>query len=447
MFTIKNNLSTLTPEGILPTLRECEFFQNKNNKTIERVLVFCTILYIHYYYYKDKIDSSKKNKANPFQQISTELIITILTRDNYVEIIEQLKLCGIIEVNNSYSAGCFPKSYRISDKFFQQRALARRIENKQVQKSVYQMNDLFVSTCLDNYPYLLPLYHNLEKIYIDSNEAIKCIENNKDTLSENSYKNYYRHILKIRCGWMRKMSVSDTNHRLHSTFTSFPKDLRQFLCVVDKESGELNCNHCIIDGSNTQPLMICVRMEQEGHTVDEDFKSYCTNGKLYDIIAMELEKSKRWVKDMMLTTILFTPTNSEYTHKHKNPSVKNGDKQMMSKYFKKRFPLVYQWLFKVKDDLRNSGQQTKNFRNKGGSLLAYKIQKMEAGLWIHHLLKEIPSEYTFVTIHDAVMLFNYTEEQVQFIENKIKEIGMKLYGIEIPLNRKYSNSRTFPTGE
>ena len=62
---------------------------------------------------------------------------------------------------------------------------------------------------------------------------------------------------------------------------------------------------------------------------------------------------------------------------------------------------------------------------------------MESELWIHRLLKELPSDLIYVTIHDSVMLFNPTNEQVKFVEDKIKEIGRELYKIEIPLSTEW----------
>ncbi len=62
---------------------------------------------------------------------------------------------------------------------------------------------------------------------------------------------------------------------------------------------------------------------------------------------------------------------------------------------------------------------------------------MESELWIHRLLKELPSDLIYVTIHDSVMLFNPTNEQVKFVEDKVKEIGRELYNIEIPLSTEW----------
>lgn len=433
MYLVKSSYATLTPEGILPILENDEFFKSRHNKITERALVFCTVLNLHHFYYKDK-----GTERNPFQQISTDLVIKILARDNYKEILARLEELGIIQVYNSYRARNYPKSYRITQFYYKQKNVARRIQCTAIQKSVQELSDYFASKHLEEYKYLLPLYRNFEKISIDVIAAMEWVENNRNELSEGVINNYLCQIQKIQWSWARRLSVSETNHRLHSTFTAFPKKLRRFLGVVDKKTGEMSSKHCTIDGCNTQPLMICVEMEQDGAIVDKDYKEFCIAGTLYDTMASELEETKDWVKEMMMTAILFTPTNSDYTHRFKNPCAMNAAKKKLSGYFKGRFPLIYQWLLTKKLELKDSGQTTKNFRNKGGSLLAYGIQQMEAELWVHQLLKEIPEDMVFVTIHDAVMIFNHTEDQVAFVESKIKEVGKRLYGIEVPLKKEYS---------
>jgi hypothetical protein len=155
-------------------------------------------------------------------------------------------------------------------------------------------------------------------------------------------------------------------------------------------------------------------------------------------MATELIESRNWVKEYMMTAILFTPKSSEYTHKRKMKTSENISKKKISLYFKERFPKVYNWLNYKKTSYKNSNIKSKNYFNKGGSLLAYEIQKMEAELWIHQLLKEIPEEIIYITIHDSIMIFNPTNEQIDFVEKKVKEIGRKLYNIDVPISIEVS---------
>lgn len=443
MLKINDNYATITPEGILPLLKKDEFFKSKRANVIENVLVFCTVLYLHYYYFKEKNGENKNDKMNPFQRIGIDLVIKILARDYYKEILQRLVEIGIIEINNSYLAGKFTKSYRINDRFVIQKPKVRKIKSKAVIAKFENLNQYFLSRYDNYYDYLKPQAENMKLIQIDLDSAIDWIEANKTKIDENKeplikdVQHYYRQIYKISSGFNRKLSVSPTNNRVHSSFTSFPKKLRQFLNVVEKETGMILFKKCIIDGRNSQPYFICMKMKQEGIEPDKDFLEFTLNGTLYDMIAAELGESRKWVKEFILRAILFTPSNSKKAQILRNPRGANISKQKIALYFKKRFPQVYNWLLGKKTMLNNSNIETKNPNNRGGSLLAIEIQKMESEIWIHRLLKEIPSDYIYVTIHDSLMLFNPSIEQVNYIEEKVKEISCELYNIELPLSREW----------
>jgi hypothetical protein len=426
MFKVNGNYSTLTPEGILSVLKNDVWFQQMTPKILENALLFCTIIYLHYYYHKDR--PAENDEKNPFQRIGTDLIIKILARDNYKEILQRLVYLGVIEINDSYLPDKYTKSYRLNERFADQKPVARKI--KYNLKKLDKLNEYFIEKDIDNFPYLIPQFNNLQLIHIDFEAATKYIEENRNEIT--NIEHYYRQIHKINSGFTRKIAVSQANRRVHTSLTSFPKILRPFLCLVEQQTGELNFSKCIIDGKNTQPLLICVKMEQEGFLPDVDFKQFCINGTLYDEMAKELNETRSWVKSYMMNAILFTPQNSEYTHNKNMHSEKNVAKKKISLYFKYRFPQVYNWLLTKKIDLKNSGT-SENTRNAGGSQLAIEIQKMEAELWIHSLLKFIPEYVIYITIHDSVMIFNPKIEQVKCIAEKVKEIGRVLYNIEIPL--------------
>jgi hypothetical protein len=292
------------------------------------------------------------------------------------------------------------------------------------------LNEFFIQKKLTNYSYLLPQFHNMQQIHIDYDSAITFINENKHEIKNIDH--YYRQVYKVNSGMVNKIGVSESNRRVHSSLTSFPKKLRPFLCLVNEETGEMNFRKVTIDGKNTQPLLMCVSMIQNGVAPDEDFKRLCENGTLYDTMADELSEKRNWVKENLMCSILFTPNNSEYTHVKEMHSKNNLAKKKMSVYFKNRFPITYEWLKTTKKTLKGNSK-----RNVGGSRLACEIQKMEAELWIHQLLKWVGHDMVYITVHDSIIIFDYKEEQVHDIVAKIKEIGKELYGIEIPLSIEY----------
>ncbi len=360
MLRINDNYATVTPYGILPILEMDEFFNNKMPKIAENALVFCTMLYLHYYYFKDKNGENKNDKKNPYQRIGTDIVIKILARDYYKEILQRLEELGIIEINNAYLAGIFSKSYRLNERFLKQKPIARNLRSKDVIRKFENLNQYFESRYQKGYDYLNPQSENMKLIHIDEVAAIEWIEENKDKLDANNgiiikdIQHYYRQVFKVSSGFTRKISVSPTNKRVHSSFTSFPKYLRQFLCLIEEETGELNFNKCIIDGKNSQPFFICMKMKEEGIEPDKDFLEFTLNGSLYDNMAFELNESRKWVKEFMMKAILFTQRNSERSQNLKNPTGENIPKQKLSLHFKNRFPQVYNWLLNKKTKLKHS---------------------------------------------------------------------------------------------
>jgi hypothetical protein len=228
------------------------------------------------------------------------------------------------------------------------------------------------------------------------------------------------------------LNISKNNRRLNSPFVTLPKNLRQFLYLLNEESGQMIFNKIEIDGSNTQPILLCVKMEKDGFEIDNDFMSLCLDGKIYDSIAEEMGETRDWVKERFMDTLLYTKANSEYLLSIKNPNKKNVDRIKFINYFKDRFTLFYN---RVKNEKkRKSGDKTgTNKNNPGGSKLAIEIQRMEADLWIHSLLKEIPEKVICITIHDSIMIFNPSNEIVEFVKAKIIELGKKMYRVELPL--------------
>lgn len=442
MLSINGSATTLTPEGIYPLLKSDEFFEQRGDKIIENVLVFLTILSLRL---ADRKDKGWSDEDGDYQEISTSLIIKVLARDNYKVILQRLEELNIIQVNRSYSTGQYCKGYRLSARYANRKLIARHIEYASVRNKIDALHEHFASKSLAKYPYLRQHYSNLQKIHIDYEGAMNWIEQNKDAVDAYGEKiignveNYKRQVLKIHHGFTRRMSVSESNHRMHSVMTSFPKHLRPFLGILDDEAEDIRFDKIVLDGCNTQPLLCCLKMQEEGTAPDTEFFDRCLDGTIYNLIASELGETKKFVKTRFMDTLLFTRGNGEFTLTMKNPNELNKDKQKFTRYFKQRFPKIFYWLLKEKRRLKESSTtdltMNKNKRNAGGRSLSLVIQKMESDMWIHQLLKEkeFQNDLMYCTIHDAVMLFAPTDEQVKQIECKIKEVGLKMYGVDIPI--------------
>lgn len=430
MFKINNCISTLTPEGILPILLSEEMF-SKSIVRLENTLLFLTVLFLRIF------DFKKNQIATDYIHINSDLLIHILGRDYYKSVIKKLIELDIIECNNSYYTGVSPKSYRLKDVFINQKPVARRITKTKVKNKFPKIENYFGRKIQNNNDkcYLAKQIENLKYIHIDSEGALnKTYELN---LSNEQRVSYIQRINKIAYGFTKQISISDTNGRLFTAFTNLPKDLRPYLYVQDENTGEMIFNKVEIDGKNTQPVLLCIKMINEGIEPDKDFYELCFNGKLYDQMAIELNRERTWVKERIMDTILYTNQNSITTHKMVNPNEKKKQQKEFSIYFMNRFPVVFNWLLNKKKDLAKNGDgKTINRFNRGGSLLAIEIQKMESDLWIQNLLKEIPDGIIHFTIHDSIVIFNPDDEVVSFIENKFKDISKRLYGVEMPIRTR-----------
>ena len=103
--------------------------------------------------------------------------------------------------------------------------------------------------------------------------------------------------------------------------------------------------------------------------------------------------------------------------------------------FKNKFPIFYHWLLNKKRKLANGVNN--HYDNIGGSKLAIIIQRMESDLWIQGLLKAVierfGDEYVYYTIHDSIVVFNPSEEIVDFIKVKFVELSFKRFGVVLPI--------------
>jgi hypothetical protein len=108
-------------------------------------------------------------------------------------------------------------------------------------------------------------------------------------------------------------------------------------------------------------------------------------------------------------------------------------------FCQKRFPKFFNSLLTEKKKLEQKETYSTNWLNAGGSELAKRIQKMESEIWIHTLLKELPDNLFYATIHDSIMIFDPTIDDVIRTRNKILKVGYRLHGIQLPLKLEFHN--------
>jgi hypothetical protein len=418
---------TVTPEGIKPKLETHPLFK-KNSAALEKALLFCSYLYVRASHFNNS------DEENPFQSIRNDKV-RLLLGDKFVDYKAALIELEIIEVDESYVNGDYSMGYRLTDKFINQKEKYRGIKYPVVQKKLIRLKDHIFQYILRYHPYLKPQLDNILNIFIDFDAAKEYIKNNNE-LSAEQKRSYLKHVYKIDSEFKISASVSKTNGRFSSIFVNLPKVLRPFLYSLVFETGEILEDKIEIDGSNTQPLLLLVKMEQEGLIPEPELKTIVFNGTLYDVIAERLNEERDWVKQRFMDSLLYTRSNSKKILKYEKPNELNRDKKKFISYMKINFPIFYKWLYDIKQKYAKE-YESNNTQNPGGSALSIEIQRMESDMWIRGLLPRIPNSITYITIHDSIMLFNATEPEKDLVYNEIKSVAKEMYDIsDIPLKIK-----------
>ncbi len=447
MYYQNTNFAAIVPASVKEIIRTDKAFRNP--KIFENAMLFITHLKLQNQIYKDS------EQFNPAIGYHSDLLRAIFSSDYFEKLVKILIDLGIVEKSGNYSPGIKSFQFKLNDRFFFEKSEVHKYTYNGVVKKINNIKSKFYQNrYLKRFPYLLNQYNNLQSIFIDSVEAMNWIdcqepkwieqeEKVQDIKKRNDIQRrvmYYKNAVnKIEYAFTQNVSVSLSNLRLNSALTAFPKNLRPYLYIQDAVDGVKLFKKIEIDGSNTQPLMLSIYLEKMKYQIEPEFKELCLSGMLYNSIAEALNESREWVKERMMDTLMFTRTNGSYTFKYKNPDKVHQEIRTFSKYCSEVYPKFFKALITEKQKLEKFETHPENWINPGGSELAKRIQKMESELWIHTLLKELPENLFYVTIHDSIMIFDPTVEDVLKTRNKILDIGYKLHGILLPLKLEFHN--------
>ena len=446
MFYENTNFAAIVPESVIPILKNDFAFAKE--KLFENALLFITHLKLQNHIYKD---AEEKNPAIGYH---SDLLRAIFSSDYYIELVNRLIHIGIIEKSGFYSAGSRSYQFKLADKYFFEPSIIYHYKYKGLIKKIINIRNKFYKNRYFKWnPYIHQQYDNLHRLFIDKVEADKWIQEQVPMwLEENNNKpekerknielrtNYYLDsVNKIHHCFVQNASVSNSNNRLNTVLTAFPKALRKFLYIHDIMTGEKLFKKIEIDGSNTQPLMICLYLEEMKYEIESEVKELCLAGLLYNSIADALGETREWVKQRMMDALLFTRTNASYTLKYEGGNEKTVQIRKFVKYCSTAYPKFFKALISEKQRLEALQVHPDNWINAGGSELAKRIQRMESEIWIHSLLKELPENLFYATIHDSIMIFDPTIEDVIDTRNKILEVGYRMHGIMLPLKLEFHN--------
>ena len=166
----------------------------------------------------------------------------------------------------------------------------------------------------------------------------------------------------------------DAQGRRYTLVTNLKRELRRCLQVDGQPL-------CEIDIKNSQLLFLALEMKRDG-VYDNDFFDACVHGALYESIGDHATTTRDAVKKALTQRALFSPNSARC------------QRSTIMKMFRKLYPVVWKYMFDVK-----------NCKN-GGSKLAKILQNSEADLVIQKVCGRLRREnqIAFVTpVHDCLL--------------------------------------------
>ena len=349
------------------------------------------------YFHKLMRFSHDRRAKNPLVNLKKAYLDKLLPcRKVLTPIIQDLERRGAITCDHRAIEGqkCF--SYGLGP-LFSQRFKMDRITNKALIKNLHKWQEQEEMKLSDQQKQLKAYLLEME---IDTNNALKSVEGNKD------YDLFKNQILAIHNKSI--FFCQDDFGRVHSNLTNLLTELRSFITVYNKHLAE-------IDISNSQPLFLSMIISNPNlyntdfqefqlnqlfsgkfppppfppFTINlfEKFKEHCESGQIYEEIAKEANKTRDWVKHKVLRVIYCNHKLWEIEKVRQNePEI-----ALVMRTMERMYPEVMKWIEKAKE---------KNY-----AFLAQNMQRMEAYYIFKRVCRRIINDYPNIwiaTIHDSI---------------------------------------------
>lgn len=339
--------------------------------------------------------------------------------DNQQKIIKVLKEAGILEINNSFSKGNFPKSYRSNielsgrwvtikiDKYLNKK------QKKQYKKRLKELLDIYIQWHSKNIKNILGLNYLELSILIrwffkievepDKDMILKTMMNLVLTDKENyQRRNLYRiKIIDLITLERNHTKKGSKGGRHYTILSNCPKDIRKCLVSKIKDRPDL----IELDIKNSQPTFLLGICNAKNIEMEEGMKSSILEGQFYEEIGSlwgynptevtEDKKIRDQVKKLVYSNIIFA-TNTIRQH---------------SKYFK-AIKKEYPKFCKAVMDLSR------------GQSLASVLQNAEADLVL-----PIVKKFGGVGIHDSLIFTATQKDDYEPVMKYIKEQFYSVYKI------------------
>ncbi|NDV78742.1 hypothetical protein [Dysgonomonas sp. 511] len=401
------------------------------------------------------------NNENGYTKVNSELLKDIIGNDYNIALYTLLRI-GFIDTDGAYTIGKSSRAYRIKDKYISS-IKTKPESNVTIKKYIYKGYEQFeaykrakFNRLSDRDKFIVERYDNcllrLKMAFTD--ECEKFIYNNKEyeqnkPIQKEYYLNIYNKYTYQENGPFTINKI-DNDNRIYHILTNTPKDLKQFLNI--KFSIDIKNSHPLL--LNKLLLIYYSDNELFNNIVNKDINIYnilISNNNLSTHYVYENPHNKLINNniDKLLNDIPNIPVDvKKYIYKTSQgrmweelleacksqglEALDRGElkaqmfaevfysktKTMAYKEYGKVFKSIYPNVYKVINELKPKGDETK---------LSHIIMKMESELF-YQILESIYKEtgYDAINIHDAIVILD-TPNNESCNHNEIEAIMKEIY--------------------
>lgn len=336
--------------------------------------------YLYFYgtiWYLSNVDRRYKNEYAP---IHYKTMSTIISREQYSEIVDNSLKWNIIEENpnKKYQIGFSSKSYRLKEPYtinVSRIAIEDRLINSKL-NSYKKKQGKEVEYYPISYQYL-----KMTNTYVNLDVASATKYNilNYQIQDPQKYNSNFYAISEYS-DFNYRFSVDKFGNRVHTNITNLSSELRRFLNVEGKSLGQ-------IDISNSQPLFFCLHINNIKSIPQyekDNYRILVESGTFYEYFMTKLNipfERRKEVKQKILASIFFD-------------RYRKAD-SIYIKVFKQDFPCITEYITKL--------------RKKDYKALARILQKTESKYiiegFVSEFIKQFGDSNEFIaTIHDSVVV-------------------------------------------
>ncbi len=380
-----------------------------------------------------------------FVNISTSYFKKFISKNEFIkDVIDFLNDNNVLDVNETYSSGRFPRSYRLNTNYlgktsyitikdktinkkyniYREELRKGKVKNNQKTKTKYlkEFNLDYDAAIEATYQHSAKAINKLcisKGAYLTVEDIISFLKGNgsfETTMIVNKYlikeKDFYKNlnILNLHQHLVDNIKNSflyfkrnATNGRLDSNLSNLPTYLRKFI-ITDKEFFH-------IDISNSQPYFLYCTIKDEIKTSNEEINKYgklVTEGQIYEFYASKWNakydrKINRNQAKKYFFCILFSKTSSY---------------QKQKDIFREEFPNIMGWI-DMKNSISNNVVSIEMTNKESFTILdVIKPKLIKLGI----------NSYT---IHDSFLCY---KEEVDTIVNIINETLLEMYNTKPKLH-------------